>query len=156
MIDAVEKSVFVPLPPSRAFTLFTENMSDWWPMETHSISANDQSAVPHTVAFEPKLGGRVLETCADGEIRPWATITDWQPGARFVLSWYVGRTPAEATTVDVRFEPEANGTRLLLTHSGFEILGDKAEQNRNGYDGGWNGVLETAFLGHCASLAETT
>jgi len=69
-----------------------------------------------------------------------------------VLSWYVGRPETEATTVDVRFEPDAEGTRLLLTHSGFDILGEKGEQNRNGYDGGWNGILESAFLGHCKAL----
>ena len=155
MIDPVEKSIFVPLPPARAFSLFTENMSDWWPMETHSISANDHDEVANKVAFEPKVGGRILETCSDGEIRPWATITDWQPGARFVLSWYVGRTPDEATTVDVRFDAEADGTRLRLTHSGFDVLGEKGEQNRKGYDGGWNGVLEDAFLGHCKALVES-
>lgn len=87
-------------------------------------------------------------------IRAWATITDRQPGARFVLSWYVGRTATEATTVDLRFQPEANGARLLLTHSGFDILGEQGEQNRNGYNGGWNGVLEIAFLGHCETLTE--
>ena len=154
MIDPVEKSIFVPLPPARAFALFTEHMADWWPLDTHSISANRDGTNPHTVTFEPHLGGRVLETCSDGEIRAWATITDWQPGVRFVLSWYVGRTEDQATVVDVRFEPEADGTRLLLTHSGFDVLGDQGLQNRTGYNGGWTGVLESAFLKHCAHLGD--
>jgi hypothetical protein len=61
------------------------------------------------------------------------------------VTWDVGRTEAEATTVDVRFQPDANGPRLVLTHSGFDIL---REQNRKGYNGGRKGALEIAFLEH--------
>lgn len=149
MIAPVEKSLYVPLAPTEAFALFTDQMAEWWPLGTHSISANGDGSTAKTVIFEPRLGGRVLETCSDGEIRPWATVTKWTPGERFVLSWYVGRPEDLATTVDVRFQPEGDGTRLLLTHSGFDILGDKGQQNRDGYNGGWDGVLETAYLGGC-------
>ena len=38
--------------------------------------------------------------------------------------------------------PEAEGTRLTLVHTGWEALGDAAAEARQGYDGGWAGVLD--------------
>jgi hypothetical protein len=61
------------------------------------------------------------------------------------VTWDVGRTEAKATTVAVRFQLDANGPRLVLTHSGFDILRD---QNCKGYNGGWKDALEIAFLEH--------
>jgi hypothetical protein len=42
----------------------------------------------------------------------------------------------------VRFLPEAGGTRVELTHTGWEALGDLAADYRTGYESGWVGVLE--------------
>lgn len=153
MISPVEKSIYVPLPPAEAFTLFTERMAQWWPIHSHSLSAHGDGQPSKDVIFEPRLGGRILETCSDGEVRPWATVTTWSPGVQFVLSWYVGRPETEATEVDVRFTTEGDGTRLLLTHSGFEALAEKGQETRDGYNGGWVGVLETHFLGACQSVS---
>jgi hypothetical protein len=33
------------------------------------------------------------------------------------------------------------GTEVTLTHSGWETLGEEGPKTRDGYDGGWNGVL---------------
>ena len=38
-------------------------------------------------------------------------------------------------------EPEAAGTRVTLTHRGWEQLGDRSEKMRAGYDSGWDFVL---------------
>jgi len=67
------------------------------------------------------------------------------------VTWDVGRTEAEATTVDMRLQTYANGARLVLTHSDFDIL---REQNRKGSSGRWKGALEIAFLEHRTTLAE--
>jgi len=34
MTDSIIKTVTVPLSPERAFRLFTEEISDWWPLDT--------------------------------------------------------------------------------------------------------------------------
>ena len=35
---AVRRSIVVEAPQERAFTVFTERMSTWWPLETHHSS----------------------------------------------------------------------------------------------------------------------
>ncbi|MGI9391531.1 MAG: SRPBCC domain-containing protein [Boseongicola sp.] len=156
MIKPVRKSVHVPLEPDQAFTLFTDRIADWWPVETHSLSANRLKKTSNGLSIEPRVGGRILEDCADGEIRPWATVTEWEPGNRLTVSWYVGRPESEATVVDIRFESTDGGTQLELTHSGFEALGTDGQSTRDGYDQGWVGVLNKSFAAHCKKLAAET
>jgi hypothetical protein len=152
MIEPVRKTVHVPLEPGQAFTLFTDRIADWWPLGTHSLSANRLKKSSSGLTVEPRVGGRILEACADGETRPWATITAWEPGKRLSVSWYVGRPETEATEVVVLFEAAEGGTRLELTHSGFEALGKDAQSTRDGYNQGWVGVLTANFAVHCKKL----
>jgi hypothetical protein len=44
--------------------------------------------------------------------------------------------------VEVVFAPEAGGTRVTLTHAGWELLGDRSEKMRSNYDAGWDFVLQ--------------
>jgi hypothetical protein len=44
--------------------------------------------------------------------------------------------------VEVAFLPDGDGTRVELTHTGWEALGERAEQARRSYDQGWVPVLE--------------
>ena len=53
----VRKSVVVPLTPERAFRLFTEGLSTWWPLASHSIS--DERAA--SCGLEPCVGGAIYE-----------------------------------------------------------------------------------------------
>ena len=57
--------------------------------------------------------------------------------------------------VDVQFEPIDTGTRVTLTHSNWEVLGDTAQAMRDGYDQGWVHVFETCFGGACAKQKTT-
>ncbi len=153
MIEPVRKSVHVPLDPDQAFAIFTDRIADWWPVDKHSLSANRLKKASNDLEIEPHIGGRILEACADGETRPWATVVVWEPGKRLTVSWYVGRPEEEATKVDIRFEAADGGTMLKLTHSGFEALGEDAQSTRDGYDQGWVGVLSESFAVHCKKLA---
>ncbi len=146
MLDAVEKTLVVPIGPDEAFDLFTNGMSGWWPLESHSISG----AAEADVTVEPHKGGRIYETLPGGGRADWATITEWVPGARLAFDWYVGRDPAEATQVSVTFLPEGTGTRVELVHDGFDRLAGGA-QMRGGYDSGWDMVLGARYGG--AALA---
>jgi uncharacterized protein YndB with AHSA1/START domain len=140
MIDPIRKTVTVPLTPDAAFRLFTEGMGDWWPGHTHSVSAaKDQR--PREIKVSPGKGGHITEVKADGEPARWATITAYEPGSRFAFDWYVGQSEDEATQVEVTFTPVDTGTRVDLTHDGFDRWGEAAVASAESYRSGWDFVL---------------
>jgi len=137
-LDPVRKSVTVRLPRDRAFELFTARIAEWWPLRTHSIGQEKAQ----TVVFEGREGGRVYERTGDGAEHQWGTVLAWSPPERFVMTWHPGNSADQAQRVEVRFFPEVGGTRLELSHAGWEALGDRAADYRTNYEGGWQGVLE--------------
>ena len=133
----VVKTVEVNCSPKEAFRVFTEHLGSWWPTRTHSGGGDKVSSV----TMECRLGGRVFETLEDGTEFDWALITDWEPPRRFAMDWSPSATPTANTHVEVRFEPAPTGSRVELTHTGWERLGDDALSHRNSYDEGWDPVL---------------
>ncbi|MDX1619961.1 MAG: metalloregulator ArsR/SmtB family transcription factor [Nitriliruptorales bacterium] len=83
-LPPIVKTRTVPIPPERAFALFTERMGDWWPTTSHSISASADAGI----RFEGRVGGRVVELTPDGEEHAWADVLAWDPPHRFALSWH--------------------------------------------------------------------
>lgn len=136
-IEPVRKSVAVPLPVDRAFTLFTERIGQWWPLGKFSIS--ERRAVD--CAFEPCVGGLLFERRDDGECFPWGTVLVWEPPHRFVVTWHPGRDAATAQELEVRFIGGSDITRVELEHRGWEALGSDAHETRGGYENGWDTVL---------------
>jgi len=57
------------------------------------------------------------------------------------FTWHPGREPDTAQDVEVRFIPLGQGTRLELTHTGWERLGEDAKKARRSYPLGWTYVL---------------
>ena len=142
-IEPLRKSVVVRRSPQEAFTLFTEGMATWWPLETHSIAVDEETGQgAATVVFEPRAEGRVYEVMDDGTEAEWARVLTWQPPRRFVLAWKPNRRPTPPTELEVTFLPEGEGTRVELEHRGWERLGERAEEARAGYASGWPGTLE--------------
>jgi len=135
-IDAIVKTVRVPLPQAEAFALFTARMSSWWPLDTHSVGKTDAI----DVAFPAQLGGEIVERLRDGGSSVWGTVTRWDPPAGVAFTWHPGGSPDEATSVDVDFEPDGGGTVVRLTHDGWLSRGD-GDAARLGYDTGWDLVL---------------
>lgn len=148
MTDPIEKTLTVPLRPAEAFDLFTDHLQDWWPMDSHSLSAAD-GELPAAVTVEPHTGGQIIERKADGTTAPWGRVTTWDPGRAFGVSWHVGRDEAEATDLLVVFVPTDLGTRVELTHSGFDRLGAQATAMAENYMTGWDLVLGQCFGGFC-------
>ncbi|WP_068111980.1 SRPBCC domain-containing protein [Tropicimonas marinistellae] len=145
----VRKSIRVPISASEAFDRFTRDMPEWWPLRSHSMSASEGKQ-PRGVTLQPHTGGRIREIRHDGDVAEWATITIWEPGRRLALDWYVGRRRAEATQIDVSFSDTGDGgSRVDLTHRGFERLGVAGEAAASNYDEGWDFVLGEAFLLAC-------
>lgn len=75
----------------------------------------------------------------------WGQVLAWEPAERVVFTLHPGRTPEYATEVEVLFQPEGSGTRVTLTHRGWEriagLLGESAEMEYRGYEGGWDHIL---------------
>ncbi len=136
MPDPIVKTVTVPLDPDRAFRLFTEEIADWWPLDTHSLSAQDGERA-RNVEVPEKVGEQVIETRPDGRTAPWGRVTDYRPGRAFGMTWHVGRPEADATHVQVNFDAVADGTQVRLIHDGWGS--DTAR--RETYASGWTSVL---------------
>jgi hypothetical protein len=46
------------------------------------------------------------------------------------------------TEVEVRFEPNADGTVVTLEHRRLELFGERAQAMADQFDGGWVGVIQ--------------
>jgi uncharacterized protein YndB with AHSA1/START domain len=134
----VLKVVTVKAPPDRAFRRFTREIGVWWPIRSHSVGGLDAE----TVAFEERVGGRIVEKMRGGRESVWGTVNVWDPPRRLAFSWHPGDEPSKSTSVEVRFTAIDGGrTRVELEHSGFERLGAMARRARRGYPIGWAYVL---------------
>src|SRR4051794_31271838 len=117
---AVRRSIVVDAPRDRAFAVFTEGMTSWWPIESYSIGT-----APLTAAvIEPRAGGRWYERGEDGSECEWGRVLAWDAPDRVVLAWQISPdwqyAPRLHTEIDVRFSTEADGrTRVDLEHRGL-------------------------------------
>jgi uncharacterized protein YndB with AHSA1/START domain len=140
-VPPVVKSVTVRCPPARAFALFAEDIGRWWP-----LSRTHTGPDPVDCAIEPRVGGRVFERAADGRETPWGTVLAYEPPHRLAFSWIVELSAGQEQLVEIRFTLEGPGTRVELTHSGWEKLGEAAASLRQRYDRGWATVFERHFV----------
>ena len=133
------KIVFVKAPIEKAFHRFTAELGTWWPLATHSIGEDASEGV----TMDGRVGGRIVERMRNGETSVWGTLTAWEPPRRVAFTWHPGHEPEAAQDVEVRFESVEGGakTRVVLTHSGFERLGERAKMARRAYPIGWEYVL---------------
>ena len=148
MTDPIVKTVDLPCTAARAFDIFTRETTRWWP-GSHSVSSG-AGKVPRAVTIEPKLGGAVFETMHDGSRSDWGEVLEFEEGVRIAMSWHPGDNTDNQTRVEVVFEDlPGGGSRLTLTHSGWEVWGDDAPTRRGNYDKGWQSLLEAHFRPAC-------
>ena len=129
--ESIRKTVLVDFTPRDAFDLFTARIASWWPVRTHSYGGDGVT----DVVVEPFVGGRVYEVTDAGE-QDWAKVLAWEPPGRLLLDWQIGE--ASGTEVEVTFQPEGPGSRVVLEHRGFG-----GSDPRERYSGGWDVVLGT-------------
>jgi hypothetical protein len=142
----VVKTIDVRRSAADAFRIFTQEISSWWPMATHTRAKTVEGQVTVRVTVEPRVGGRVYETLRDGRELDWGEVTAFEPGALFAILWTMGRPAPEHTDVSVRFEPlSADSCRVTLTHENWERMGAEAERLRAAYNGGWATVFDECF-----------
>ena len=66
-LGPVVKSIEVRRTPEKAFRLFTQEISAWWPMKKHSRAKDAAGEITVRVDFEQHVGGRIYETLNTGE-----------------------------------------------------------------------------------------
>ena len=143
MIDPLELAFDIDCPPAHAFEVWTSRFDQWWP-RGHSVSGD-----PAAIVLEPRLGGRIYERTADGTEIDWGEVTIWDPPGRLAYLWHIRRDRADATNVELTFADTGDGsTRLHISHSGWERLGDDAASWRDANRAGWTGLVPhfTEFL----------
>jgi uncharacterized protein YndB with AHSA1/START domain len=143
-IPAVVRSITVNAPVERAFSVFTESFSAWWPAAHHINPQGYEAAY-----IEPRVGGRWFERAPDGTECEWGTVLAWEPPHRVLLTWQLNGEfeydpdADHASEVEVRFTAEGpSQTRVDLVHGRLErvVSGDKLAA-AVGHTDGWNGLL---------------
>jgi uncharacterized protein YndB with AHSA1/START domain len=138
----LRKSVRVKGSAEAAFRLFTAGIGGWWPLASHSVCESDAVAC----VVEGRVGGRFYERDRAGKEHVWGTVTAWEPPDRLAFTWHPGRAADTAQQVEVRFSDAGAGMTLVeLTHTGWDRLGAKAADARQGYEKGWGFVLGECF-----------
>jgi uncharacterized protein YndB with AHSA1/START domain len=137
--------VTVGVPVERAFRVFTDSFTTWWPPDYHIGGAAMAEAI-----LEPREGGRWYERGVDGTECDWGRVLAWEPPHRLVVTWQVNghwqfdADPAHASEIEVRFTaagPEQ--TTVELEHRLLDRLVD-GQALRDGISGGggWSAILE--------------
>lgn len=149
-MEPIEITVVLRCNPARAFAAFTCKIADWWPVESHSVSAGLHKTRPESIVFDPYEGGQIYEIAPDGTRHVWGHVTDWDAPHRIGFDWHVGQADkTHSTQVMVTFTPtDAGQTVVNLRHTGWEILGDAAPTKHENYVKGWTVILCERFANY--------
>jgi len=143
-IPAIQGTVTVNAPIERAFRIFTESFTTWWPADHHIGEADMAEAI-----IEPREGGRWYERGVDGSECDWGHVLAWQPPHRLVVTWQINGQwqydpdPEHASEIEVRFTPEGSDqTTVELEHRLIHrLVGGEAIRDSISGGGGWSAVL---------------
>jgi uncharacterized protein YndB with AHSA1/START domain/uncharacterized protein YciI len=132
-LPPIHREILVNATQDTAFSLFTEQITKWWPLAGLSVFGEGS-----TVSF---ADGALTERSPDGQAAEWGTVTAWHPPDELSLTWHPGRDGESASQVTVTFTPAGAQTLVVIEHSGWEVFADPAAA-RAEYDHGWPEVLK--------------
>lgn len=140
-IAPIVKSVTVPLPPARAFDVFTRDIGRWW-----KPGANIAKGDFTDIVFEPHAGGRWFERNAEGVETQWGIVLAFDPPHRLLLGWQLTAEfkfdPDFLTEVEVSFISQGdNETLVTLEHRHLERFGDSAPKVAASVTDGWGTMV---------------
>lgn len=115
MSASVTVTTVVAASPERAFEVFSRETDLWWRRGQH------HRFLPSGGVLEFD-GQKLLEhNPTTGDSFEVGRVLAWDPPRRLAFEW---RLPSwqlyQHTEVEVRFEPVAGGTRVTITHRGYE------------------------------------
>lgn len=127
----IEQEVLIEASPQRVFEALTTHVDAWW-MQGYGC--------PHsTFHLEPLAGGRFYEDFGQGQGSAlYATVTYLEPGKKLRMTGPMAMSGPVMGTVSFDLEPEAQGTRLKLSHC---IIGLVDDEVRETYTNGWQELL---------------
>ena len=149
-VPPVIKTITVRATPRRAFDAFVTDFAQWWPLSSHHVGS---AAAAVDCIIELRAGGSIFERDAAGKETVWASVLAYEPPHRLAISWHAGKTPDVAQRLELRFTAENGGTRVELTHAGWEALGGESQSVRDSYDRGWVKVFEQCYGEYVNALA---
>jgi uncharacterized protein YndB with AHSA1/START domain len=119
--------IVVEATQGRAFDVFVNQLSRWWPLESSIVGEKPGQAA----IVEPHAGGRWFERDKNGVEAEWGHVVSIDPPKRVVLAWQLSTAfeydPSLITEVEVRFVAETpHRTRIELEHRGLEAYGEEA------------------------------
>jgi uncharacterized protein YndB with AHSA1/START domain len=143
-IPAIQGKVTVNAPIERAFRIFTESFTTWWPADYHIGEADMAEAI-----IEPREGGRWYERGVDGSECDWGHVLAWEPPHRLVVTWQINGQwqydpdPEHASEIEVRFTPDGSDqTTVELEHRLLHrLVGGEAIRDSISGGGGWSALL---------------
>ena len=136
-IAPIVRKVQVKADPARAFDLFTNHFSHWWP------KGKTVAKAPHVaIVLEPRIGGAWYERDAEGNETHWGKVLAWEPPSRLLLGWQLTTQwtydPDFVTEVELTFAPaQGGGTIVTLEHRDLERFGADAARHAESLGGGW-------------------
>lgn len=120
----IEKRWSLPYPPDQVY--------DHW------VSSDTVIPPATRMEIEPVVGGhyRLIMEGPEFSGRNEGVFEIVEPKQRVRYSWE-WNGDGEVTMIDVRFDPDATGTLISLTHEGFQ-----SEDTRATHDSGWDAYIE--------------
>lgn len=120
MSSRIVVAIRVASSPARAFDVFTREIATWWESTT---LFRFTPAADGSLSFEPWVGGRFVETGADGSTFEIGRIVEWEPGERLVFTWRQATFAADQSTeVAVTFDAVGGETRVTVEHRGWDSV----------------------------------
>jgi uncharacterized protein YndB with AHSA1/START domain len=133
--DNVTVTTRVAVDPLTAFEVFTDEVDAWWRHGPRFRTGHPRKSV---MRFEPGVDGRLLEILDRPDEPPieLGRVRIWEPGARLVFDFRARNfLPGQKTEVEIRFEADADGTRVTLEHRGWQSIPPE-HPARHGLTGG--------------------
>jgi uncharacterized protein YndB with AHSA1/START domain len=129
----VRQSTVVRSDLNHTFEVFVRTIGTWWPVQPFS-AGHDRV---RDVTVEPRVGGRVYETWADGTTVTWGELLVWEPPERLVMTWTFTPAPTEVELTFRALGPAL--TRVAVEHRGWEALTEEQAGEDCRLPGGYNG-----------------
>jgi hypothetical protein len=145
-IDPIIKTIVVRRTTADAFRIFFADITQWWPLATHTMAKSALGETTVEVTFGPQIGGRIFERLNTGAEHEWGRVLAFEPARRVVFDFYIARTPDRASEVEVRFEAIGHSScRVVLIHDRWDRLGEDAATARGHFEAGWIKVFVEGF-----------
>lgn len=152
MIEPLIRIIEVPCSQKNAFDVFLDKMDTWWPLGKFTVSAMAGQPA-RAIRVDARVGGQIIEVGGDGTEVVWGNILTLERHSRLTLDFHIPRPGDVVTTRPLlELDFEALGptqTRVTLTQSNFEALGEIGASVRGGYGFGWQMIFEGGYKAAC-------